>query len=77
MWGLRNRFFATNSNVIIPLSLQPDGVNLWNLKLRLFYSKKFMVWKDKKIRKSEFVAKTQFLCIYFYVHLIKDGIVKF
>ena len=25
--------FVTNSSFLIPLSLQPDGVNLWNFKL--------------------------------------------
>ena len=25
----KNQVFATNSNFLIPVSLQPDGVNLW------------------------------------------------
>ena len=33
----RDWVFATNSNLLIPLSLQPDGANLWYFKLRLFY----------------------------------------
>ena len=40
------RFFATNSNFLIPISLQPDGVDLY--------------CKDIRVKKSKFVAKTQF-----------------
>ena len=29
--------FPTNSNLLIPISLQPDGANLLYFKLRLFY----------------------------------------
>jgi len=68
----RNWVFATNSNLLIPISLQPDGANLWYFKLRLFYLKVLIVWnieglrhwvtKIIEIRKSEFVAKTQLLC---------------
>ena len=32
----RNWVLATNSNFLIPISLQPDGVNLWYFKLGLF-----------------------------------------
>ena len=32
-----NWVFATNSNFLIPISLQPDGVGLWYFKLTLFY----------------------------------------
>ena len=42
--------FSKNSNFLIPISLQPDGVNLW-----------YLGYKNTGIRKSEFVAKTQFL----------------
>ena len=31
-----NWVFATNSSFLIPISLQPYGVNLWYFKLRLF-----------------------------------------
>ena len=68
----RNWVFATNSNFLIPISLQSDGVNLYYFKLRLSDITEFIVWniylrystmgyKDIGIRKSEFVAKTQFL----------------
>ena len=33
----RNWVFATNSNLLIPIYLQPDGANFWYFKLRLFY----------------------------------------
>ena len=59
--------FATISNFSIPTSLQPDGLNIWYIKLRLFDQTEFIVWinkrfttfgcKDMQIRKSEFVAK--------------------
>ena len=65
----RNWVFATNSNFQVPISLQSDSVNLWYLKLRLFnliHNLKYLRSaifgsKDIGIRKSEFVAKTQFL----------------
>jgi len=37
----RNWVFATNLNVLIPISLQPDGLNL---KLKLFDLTEFIVW---------------------------------
>ena len=40
----KNWVFATNSNALIPISLQHDGVNLWYLKLRFFDQTKFVVW---------------------------------
>ena len=53
------------------ISLEPDVVNLWYLKLRLIdltwiHSLKYLKYatfgsKDIVIKKSEFVAKTQFL----------------
>ena len=41
--------FATNSNLLIPISLHHDGVHLWYFKL----CKGIVIWK------SEFVIKTQ------------------
>ena len=35
--------FATNSNIIIPVSLQPNGVNLSYLEFQLFDLTKFLV----------------------------------
>ena len=32
----KNRVLATNSSLLIPLSLQPGSVNLWYFKLILF-----------------------------------------
>ena len=59
---LRNWVFATNSIFVIPISLQPDDVNLWYFKLTLRDLRAFIVWKmgcnDIEIIKSEFVAKT-------------------
>ena len=65
------RVLATYTNIQIPTSLHPDGVNLWYFKLRLFYVTKFIVWninrsttlgcKDIGFRKSELVAKTRFI----------------
>ena len=43
-WYQRHWFFATNSNFHIPISLRPDGVNLWYFKLRLFNLLVFIVW---------------------------------
>ena len=45
-----------------------DVVKLWYLKLRLFDPIDFIVWtikscKDKGIRQSEFLAKTQLFCL--------------
>ena len=49
----------------IPMFLQPEGVNLWQFKIRLFDLEISEVYgiKDKGIRKSEFVAKTQLFCL--------------
>ena len=44
---LMNWVFATNSNLLIPISLQPDVVNLWYFKLRLFDLTEFIVWNIK------------------------------
>ena len=39
----RNGVFATNINVLIPISLHPDGLNLGYFKLRLFDLTEFIV----------------------------------
>ena len=39
----RNSVFDTNSNFLIPISIQPNGVNLWYFKLRLFDLTDFIV----------------------------------
>ena len=64
----RNWVFATNLNVLIPISLQPDDVNLWQFQTKIIgpnkiHSLRFTTLrcKDIGIRKSEFVAKTWFL----------------
>ena len=66
----RNWVPVTNSNFRIPISLQPDVVNLWHFKPRLFWSRRIYILKylgstisgrkDKGIGKSEFVKNTQF-----------------
>ena len=43
----RNWVFVTNSNFKIPISFQPDSVNLWYFKLRLFCLTEFIVWNIK------------------------------
>ena len=60
------KFFATNLNNKIPITLQFDGVNLWLFKLRLFARTEFIVWiikgcKDNFIRNLNFVAKSEFV----------------
>ena len=40
----RNSVFATNSNFLIPISLQPDVVNLWYFKLCMFDLTEFIFW---------------------------------
>ena len=71
----RNWVCATNSNFLIPISLQPDSV--------VFLFQTYIIWynrihclkylrsttsgcKDIRIRKLEFVTKTQFLYLYIY-----------
>ena len=39
-----NWAFATNTNFLIPIYLQPNVVNLWYFKLRLFVITEFIVW---------------------------------
>ena len=53
-------------NFLIPISLEPNVVDLWYFKLILFDLTEFIVLnilesKDIGFRKAEFVAKTQFL----------------
>ena len=43
----RNWVFATNSTFLIPISLQPDNLNLWYFKLTLFNPTAFIVWNIK------------------------------
>ena len=47
--------------------MQPDDVNLWYFKYKLFDLTAFIVWNiesnDIEIRKLEFAAKTQFLYV--------------
>ena len=59
----RNRVLATNSNFLISISFQHDGVNLWFLNLDYFIKKNY-VSKIYGIRKSEFVAKIYFLSLF-------------
>ena len=46
----KNWDFATNSNFLIHVSLQPDGVNLQYFKLSLCDIKEFIVWNIKGLR---------------------------
>ncbi len=64
----RNWVFATNSEFIIPISLEPNVANLWYFKLwsNKIHSLKYLRFttlesKDIGFRNAEFVAKTQFL----------------
>ena len=47
--------FATNSNFIIPIPVQPYGVNSWYFKLRLFDLTEFILWNIQGLR--HWVAK--------------------
>ena len=51
----RNWVFATNINFLTPISLQPDSVNLWYFKFRLFDLPELIVWNIKCLGKR--VAK--------------------
>ena len=51
----RNWVFATNLHFLTHISLQPDVVNLWYFKLRLFDLPKLTVWNIKGLGKR--VAK--------------------
>ena len=62
------------SNFLNPIVLQPDNINLSFFILKIIWSDRIHSLKyqrsttlgciDKEIRKSEFVARTQFLCPY-------------
>jgi len=41
--SVRNWVFVTNSNCLIPISLQSDDVNPWYFKLRIFGLTEFIV----------------------------------
>jgi len=67
-----------------PISVHPDGKHLWYFKLGLFHLTKSIVWglrsttlgfKVLAIRKSEFVAKTQFHLVSSLVNLKLDWII--
>ena len=64
----RNWVFATNLNFLTPISLQPDGVNLWYFKLRLFDLTELIVWNIKGLEKRvanwkiRVCGKTQIFC---------------
>ena len=47
-WNILQRIwvFATTSNLLIPISYQPDGVYLWYFKLRSFDQTEFIVWNN-------------------------------
>ena len=46
----RNWVVATNSSVLIPITLQPDDVILWHFKLILLYLSKFIARNIKGLR---------------------------
>ena len=54
----KNWVLATNTNLLKPTFLQPDGVNLWYFTLRLFDLTELIVWniqgynKNRKPQKS-------------------------
>ena len=66
-----------NSNRLIPIYLQPDGVNLWYFKFRLYDKLEFIYFEISKvydnglqiieIKESEFVAKIPYLCITLWI----------
>ena len=47
---LDERGFYSNSNLLIPVSLQPIGVHLWYSKIGPFDLAEFKIWYDKGIR---------------------------
>ena len=53
----RNWVLATNSDFQIAISLQPDSVNLWYLKLLLFELKWFIVWNIKGLWHAKYRDK--------------------
>ena len=46
-YALNNLLLATNLNLVIPITLQSDGINLWYLKLWLVDLTEFL---DKNIK---------------------------
>ena len=57
---VRNWVFATTrSNLLIPISLQPDGDNIWYFKLKLFALIEIKVWIIWGLR--HWVVKIQWL----------------
>ena len=44
-YALNNLLLATNLNLVIPITLQSDGINLWYLKLWVFYLTEFIQLK--------------------------------
>ena len=79
----RNLIFATIFDILMPISLQPDGVNLWHLKsiwLCRFHTLKYprsttFDCSDIGITKSKSVA--QFLFLEFLFQIIKYQIYRF
>ena len=70
IFSFKNWDFATNSNFLIHISVQPDGVGYWFFKVRLFDLTEFIIEMFKVyamglqrlgIGKSEAIAKTKFL----------------
>jgi len=71
--GVRNWVWGKNSKFVIPVSLQPDGLNLQYFEIILFNLKEFIFLnilylrsttlgcKDVRIKKSEYGVKTKFL----------------
>ena len=49
---IKGLVFATTLNFLIPIYLQPDGVNFWYFKLRLFDLTKFISFFFKRVKKS-------------------------
>ena len=47
----RNWLFATNSDFLIPISFEPNAVNLWYFKLIFFDLTKVIVWNFKGLRR--------------------------
>ena len=60
----RHRFKRTNSDFLIPVSQQPDGVNLQYFKLSLCDLKEFIVWNIKDLPHwiAKIFRKSEFLC---------------
>ena len=42
-----------NSNFLIPIYFQPNGVNLWHFKLRLINLTEFIVWNISGLDKMQ------------------------